>query len=169
LSFYKDRIVPYLVYLSMRQATLAVYRQRLVSAAKGRVLEIGVGSGLNLPHYGEKAVHIVGLDPSARLLSMANKMVRGRVRSVDLLRASAEAIPLAHNSVDTVVTTWTLCTIPDVSGALSRDASRAQAHRPTAVRRAWPFARYEGASLARSPHTTLETHRWRLPPQSRDQ
>jgi len=119
VGFYEDRILPYLVHMSMRQGTLAVYRHRLVSAAEGRVLEIGVGSGLNLPHYGERAARIIGLDPSAKLLSMAERATRSVSLPVELLKGSAEAIPLDDKSVDTVVTTWTLCTIPSVTRALS--------------------------------------------------
>src|SRR5439155_5803231 len=55
VGFYQDQIVPYLVQMSMRQESLAAYRHRVVSGAAGRILEIGIGSGLNLQHYGEKA------------------------------------------------------------------------------------------------------------------
>jgi ubiquinone/menaquinone biosynthesis C-methylase UbiE len=119
VGFYEDRILPYLVDKAMRQERLAMYRQHLVSAAEGDVLEVGVGSGLNLPHYGEKATRIIGLDPSAKLLSMAERARKPVSLPVDLLKGSAEAIPLDAKSVDTVVTTWTLCSIPDVMRALS--------------------------------------------------
>jgi ubiquinone/menaquinone biosynthesis C-methylase UbiE len=102
----------------MRQAPLAPYRRRVVPAAEGRVLEIGVGSGLNLPLYSAAATEVVGLDPSAKLLSMAGAASRVTARRIELLEGSAEAIPLEDASVDTVVTTWTLCTIPDVRRAL---------------------------------------------------
>jgi ubiquinone/menaquinone biosynthesis C-methylase UbiE len=110
--------LPYLVQMSMRQATFTPYRRRLLPAAEGRVLEIGVGSGLNLPFYGASATHVIGLDPSPKLLSMARASINGMSRSIELLDASAEAIPLDDQSVDTVVTTWTLCSIPDVTRAL---------------------------------------------------
>jgi len=102
----------------MRQQNLVPYRQRVISAAEGRILEVGAGSGLNLPFYSEKADHVFALDPSPRLLARAQKE-RGRTRRpVELLEGSAEAIPLQDRSVDTVVATWTLCTIPAVLGAL---------------------------------------------------
>lgn len=118
MSFYQERILPYLVHLSMRQETFAAYRRRVIPAAHGRVLEIGIGSGLNLPFYGEQAKQVIGLDPSAKLLSMAREAVNGMRGSPELLEGSAEAIPLEDESIDTVVTTWTLCSIPDVTRAL---------------------------------------------------
>jgi ubiquinone/menaquinone biosynthesis C-methylase UbiE len=119
MSFYEDRILPYFVHMSMRQTNLGVYRHRLVSAAEGRVLEIGIGSGLNLRHYSDKATRIIGLDTSAKLLSMAEREKGGLPLPIELLEGSAEAIPLGDETVDTVLTTWTLCTIPDVAHALS--------------------------------------------------
>lgn len=119
MSFYKDRVVPHLVNLSMRQETFVIYRQRVTSAATGRILEIGIGSGLNLRHYGDRATHVIGLDPSMKLLSMAESAPRRPMLSVEFLEGTAEAIPMEDASVDTVVSTWTLCTIPDVHRALT--------------------------------------------------
>lgn len=118
MSLYQDRILPYLVHASMRQAAFAAYRRRVVPAAEGRVLEIGVGSGLNLPFYAEGARHVIGLDPSRTLLAMAGKATGATARPIELLEGSAEAIPLESHSIDTVVTTWTLCSIPDIARAL---------------------------------------------------
>lgn len=118
MSLYADRILPRLIHLSMGQAPLAAYRRRVVPAAAGRVLEIGVGSGLNLPFYGAAATSIVALDPSATLLAMARHAQARSGAPVEWLKGSAEAVPLDTASVDTVVTTWTLCTIPDVRRAL---------------------------------------------------
>ena len=83
------------------------------------MLEIGVGSGLNLPFYSEAATHVIGLDPSPKLLSLAREAAAGAGASTELLEGSAEAIPLDDRSIDTVVTTWTLCSIPNVTRALS--------------------------------------------------
>jgi ubiquinone/menaquinone biosynthesis C-methylase UbiE len=118
MSFYQERVVPYLVHMAMGQATLAPYRQRVATAASGRVLEIGIGSGLNLPLY-KAATHVIGLDPSSKLLTMARARATKRNDSVELIEGTAEAIPLPDQSVDTVVSTWTLCSIPDVTRALT--------------------------------------------------
>jgi ubiquinone/menaquinone biosynthesis C-methylase UbiE len=83
------------------------------------VLEVGIGSGLNLPLYGPSVRSVIGLDPSPELLLMARDRARTALVPVKLLEASAETVPLDDASIDTVVTTWTLCTIPDAPRALS--------------------------------------------------
>ena len=119
MSFYQRHIVPRLIHLAMRQNYLAPYRKRVVGAAEGRVLEIGIGSGLNLPLYAAKVTSVVGLEPSSKLLGMARPRVSVAMVPITLLDASAEAIPLDTGSIDTVVTTWTLCTIPNAALALA--------------------------------------------------
>jgi len=119
MGFYQDRIVPHLVRLSMRNEVLAPYRRRIVPAAEGRVLELGIGSGVNLPLYSASVREVIGLDPSAKLLEMAGEAARPLARPIELLEGSAETIPLDDASVDTVVSTWTLCSIPDVTRALA--------------------------------------------------
>jgi len=114
MGLYNERILPHLIAVTMRHGELNPYRARIVGAAEGRVLEIGVGAGANLPFYGPGVSEVFGLDPSARLLEMAEK-----AGPLHPLEASAEAIPLEAASVDTVVTTWTLCSIPDAHAALS--------------------------------------------------
>ena len=115
MGFYHDHIVPHLVNLAMRNRLLKAYRQRIVPLAEGRVLEIGFGSGMNLPFYTDRASVILGLEPHPRLLEMASqKSHRGRAK---LIEGSAESIPLDSASIDTVVTTWTLCSIPDLDRA----------------------------------------------------
>src|SRR3546814_10722537 len=83
MSFYEDRILPHLTNLAMRNRTLVPYRQRVLSVAEGQVLEIGIGSGLNLPFYGPDAREVIGLDPSPRLIAMAERAAQrgGRDRS----------------------------------------------------------------------------------------
>ena len=73
MSFYEERILPCLIDLVMRRQDLAPYRTRTISAATGRILEVGIGSGLNLPLYGQSASEIIGIDPLAKLLAMASE------------------------------------------------------------------------------------------------
>ena len=118
MSFYNEHILPHVINLSMRNRELQPYRERVLSHAEGRVLEIGVGSGLNLPLYGTRVDKVLGLEPAARLLAMAQRMSGGCAQPVKLIAGSAEAIPVEDRSINTVVTTWTLCSIPDALGAL---------------------------------------------------
>jgi ubiquinone/menaquinone biosynthesis C-methylase UbiE len=119
MSFYQRHVLPYLVHLAMRQNQLEPFRRRVIGAAEGQVLEIGIGSGLNLPLYGPGVRSVIGLEPSPELLRMARERGRAASISIDFLEASAEAIPLDDGCVDTIITTWTLCTIPDVARALA--------------------------------------------------
>jgi ubiquinone/menaquinone biosynthesis C-methylase UbiE len=105
MGFYQDQIVPLLINWSMRQKNLAAYRARIIPAAEGRVLEIGIGSGLNLPFYSRNVTNVVGLEPSPRLLGMARRVEHAEFGAVEFIEGSAEAIPLKDASVDTVVTT----------------------------------------------------------------
>src|SRR5438270_11709244 len=118
MSFYEERILPLLIDLVMRRQDFAPYRMRTISAATGRILEVGIGSGLNLPLYGQSASEIIGIDPSAKLLAMARE-AGARTMPLELIEGSAESIPLDSGSVDTVVTTWTMCSVPKIDQALA--------------------------------------------------
>jgi 2-polyprenyl-3-methyl-5-hydroxy-6-metoxy-1,4-benzoquinol methylase len=83
MSLYQERILPHLIQMSMKQEHFEPYRRRAVRAARGRILEIGVGSGLNLPLY-ESGARVVGLDPSAKLLSMAREATANRGQSIEI-------------------------------------------------------------------------------------
>lgn len=118
MGVYQDHVVPILIHLAMRQRILREYRRRIISAAEGRVLEVGIGSGINLPLYTANATTVIGLDPSSRLLAMARKPMRQVSGTVELIEGSAEEIPLEDRSIDTVVTTWAMCSIPNAAKAL---------------------------------------------------
>jgi ubiquinone/menaquinone biosynthesis C-methylase UbiE len=119
MGFYRRHVVPRLIELAMRQHVLLPVRERVVGAAEGRVLEIGVGSGLNLPFYPPCTRSVIAVEPSPLLLRRAGRRAEAAAMPVELVEGSAEALPLADASVDTIVTTWTLCTIPDVAAALA--------------------------------------------------
>lgn len=119
MKFYDKQILPRLLDLAMSHKELAAYRARLVPQASGRVLEIGIGSGLNLPFYRPAVERIFGLDPSQQLLRMAEQRGAEAGVPLDLIEASAEAIPLEDASIDCALTTWSLCSIPDPVKALT--------------------------------------------------
>ena len=119
MGFYQERMLPWLIDLAMRQSRLAPYRSRIVRAATGRVLEIGIGSGLNLPFYSQGITQVLGLDPSRKLLEMTRDAARRSSVPLEVIEGSAENIPLDDRSIDTVVTTWTLCSIQDPRRALA--------------------------------------------------
>ena len=89
-------------------------REKIVPLAEGMVLDIGIGSGLNIPYYDKSKIdHLYGLDPSIELLNLAKSLAKKNELEIEFLECGAEAIPLPNDSIDTVVITYTLCTIPD--------------------------------------------------------
>lgn len=119
MEVYRRYILPYLIHGAMRRRDFGAFRERATASAAGRVLEVGIGSGLNLPLYGAGATAIVGLDSSRALLAMARRVTCQHTRPLTLIQGTAEAMPLFDRSVDTVVMTWTLCSIPDASHGLA--------------------------------------------------
>ena len=119
MSFYADRIMPRVIAAGMQNKAMRRYRPRIPPLATGRVLEIGVGSGLNFPYYGREVTHLFGLEPSGYLRQQAEAAAPSVSFPVELLDAGAEDIPLDTASVDTVVSTWTLCSIADLEAALA--------------------------------------------------
>ena len=118
MGIYADWIIPRLCHLSMQNKRLLPYRQRVAGAAEGRVLEIGIGSGLNLPFYGRNVDCVFGLEPSPALIALAEQASRQSPVPATLLQGSAEQIPLDARSVDSIVMTWVGCSIPEVLAGL---------------------------------------------------
>jgi ubiquinone/menaquinone biosynthesis C-methylase UbiE len=119
MGFYNGWLFPRVLDLVMQQKQMLPFRERIGKAANGRVLDIGIGSGLNLSFYGERADHVYGVDPSVELLLFAEERARRTAVPVELLRGSGEALPLDDKSVDTVVMTFTLCTVNDAGRTLA--------------------------------------------------
>lgn len=119
MNWYERTLIPPLTHLAMRNRRLLPYRRRVLAEAEGDVLEIGIGSGLNLPLYGARVRQVVGVDPSAGLIRRAGRAGARAPAPVTLLQGSAEALPLEDASIDVAVTTWSLCTIPDPHRALA--------------------------------------------------
>jgi ubiquinone/menaquinone biosynthesis C-methylase UbiE len=119
VTVYERYILPRLIHVAMRNKVATAERARFVPLATGTVLEIGAGSGLNLPFYGPKVVRLYALDPSRELWQLARRRVDAVPFPVEYLAASAEVIPLGDQAIDTVVMTWTLCSIPNPGKALA--------------------------------------------------
>jgi ubiquinone/menaquinone biosynthesis C-methylase UbiE len=118
-SLYERFLLPRILDFAMRQKPIMRQRAKVVPLARGRVLEVGLGSGLNLSFYDRSQVEtLLGLEPSPELRRRAEERARAAGVSVDFIGLDGQEIPLADKSVDTVVTTYTLCTIPDVMRAL---------------------------------------------------
>lgn len=119
LEFYRRLVLPRLIHLGMRQKQLAPLREHLVAGARGRVLEIGIGSGLNLPFYPREVELLLGLDPSRELLQIAKRHSSWVHFPVELSEGRAEDIPLDDGAVDHVVMSWALCSVTDPLRVLS--------------------------------------------------
>jgi ubiquinone/menaquinone biosynthesis C-methylase UbiE len=119
MGFYDTYLLPKLVHHACGQKPAMKQREKIVPLAVGRVLEVGIGSGLNIPFYDpEKVDHLWGIDPSREMWAIARKNAREHHLDAEFIESSADSIPLDDNSADTVVMTYTMCTIPDVPAAL---------------------------------------------------
>jgi len=119
MGVYAKYVLPRFIDLSMRNKETARVRADWVPHARGDVLEVGIGSGLNLPFYSAEVCRVYGVEPSAELQKMARKRMARQATKVEFLSQSAEDdLPLSERSIDTVVMTWTLCSIPDPLKAL---------------------------------------------------
>lgn len=114
MSFYEDRFLPPMIRLACGNKAIARQRQMVVPEAEGRVLEVGMGPGLNIPFYDPNKVEMVwGLEPNTGMRKQAQENLAAASFPVEWLDLPGEQIPLEDNSADTVLLTYTLCTIPD--------------------------------------------------------
>lgn len=119
-NWYDRYLLPYLIDLACGIGPVGRQRQKVVPQARGRVLEIGMGTGRNVPYYDPSRVtQVVGVDPALRMHHLARKRIERSGLNVELMGLSAEKLPAANASFDTVVCTYTLCTIPDPLAALA--------------------------------------------------
>ena len=119
MGIYDKYLLPKLVHFTCGQLPAMRQREKVVPLATGRVLEIGIGSGLNVPFYdAQKVTHLWGLDPSAEMWSIAQKNAEEHHLDTEFIQSGAESIPLDNNSTDTVLLTFTMCTIPNVPAAM---------------------------------------------------
>ena len=119
MAFYRDEIVPRINNAVMSSGEFSGIRKRVAADLRGDVLEVGFGSGLNVPHYPPAVSRVLAVDPATVGRKLAAKRIAASPAAVEWVGLDGQQIPLESASVDHVLTTWTLCTIPDVHGALS--------------------------------------------------
>lgn len=119
MGLYKRYLLPHIIDIGCGSKSVQLQREKVVPLAEGRVLEVGIGSGLNIPFYNSKKVDFVwGLEPSEGMRKKAKKNLKRSAVEVRWLDLPGEEIPLENNSADTVLLTYTLCTISDWHTAL---------------------------------------------------
>lgn len=118
MGFYSQRILPYLLDWSLSDPTMAQYRREVLANVTGEVLEIGFGTGLNLSYYPENIHKLVAIDANPGVHTLAQKRVQKSHITVDNRVLNGESLPMADNTFDSVVSTWTLCSIAKVEQAL---------------------------------------------------
>ena len=118
MSLYNKYILPKFLNCACGSKPINYQRQKIVPLAKGKVLDIGIGSGLNIPFYNsDKIDQVIGIDPSHELIELAKakELANDSKASIDFVIGSAESIPYPDNFFDTVLVTYTMCTIPNVA------------------------------------------------------
>jgi len=118
MGFYADQVFPRLMDWTMRGSRFQEQRAEALRPLEGAVLEIGFGTGLNLPHYPATVTRLVALDPASLLPKQVARRVAAALMPVKRVAGEAERLPFAGRRFDCVVSTWTLCTIPDLAAAL---------------------------------------------------
>ena len=119
MGFYSQNILPYLLDWSLSDPNLAVHRQEILAEVKGKVLEIGFGSGLNLPYYPKHITNITTVEVNPKINKLAQKRIQSSNIPVDCRILNGENLPMADNTFDSVVSTFTLCSIANVEQALA--------------------------------------------------
>lgn len=120
MGLYEKFVVPHVINCACGAKPIRYQRKKVVPLCEGTVLEIGIGTGFNLPYYdGSKVRKVIGLDPSERSWKLAGERAKDVTFPVEFIGLPGEQIPLADDSVDTVLVTYSLCTIPDPMQALA--------------------------------------------------
>lgn len=156
MAFYREQILPRICNVVMRNSELTPIRARVAAGLAGEVLEVGFGSGLNVPHYPAAVRRVLAVDPAVVSRKLAAERVAASPVPVEYIGLDGERLPLGAESVDHVLSTWTLCSIPDVEGALGE------------IRRVLrPGGQFHFAEHGRSPEADVARWQDRLTPLQR--
>jgi len=119
LGFYREKILPHFLHRGLAAERHERYRQRAVAHARGSVLELGFGSGLNLRHLSREVKHVTGIEPNPGMRKIAVKFAHEYEFPVTLLDMDAQRMGFDDEEFDVVLSTWTMCSIPDLPRALA--------------------------------------------------
>lgn len=119
MGVYGEQVLPRIINVVCAMGDAPKLRARVCAGLHGRVLEIGFGSGLNVPHYPPAVTHVDAVEPADLGWKLAGKRLAAVTTPVERTGLDGQAIPLPDDSCDTALSTWTMCTIPDISAALA--------------------------------------------------
>ena len=119
MGFYSQNILPYLLDWSLSDPNLALHRREILADVKGKVLEIGFGTGLNLPYYPKHIKTVVTVDANPKMNKLAQKRIQSSEITVDCKILNGESLPMENNTFDSIVSAFTLCSIANVEQALT--------------------------------------------------
>ena len=119
MGFYDDRVLPHIINVVMNTKQTRRIRERVCSGLKGEVLEIGFGTGHNLPYLPATVTRLLAVEPSGRSVELARDRIDASPIDVDVIGLDGQRLPVADDSVDAVLCTWSLCTIPDAVAAVA--------------------------------------------------
>lgn len=118
MGFYADQLLPWFTHVSMGRP-MEPYRKKVTEGLSGEVLEIGFGSGRNLRHLPDQVSRVLAVEPAPGAIKLAEKRIAEAPVPVEVVGSDGQDLDLPDQSVDHALTTWTLCTIPDVDRALA--------------------------------------------------
>lgn len=118
VAIYREHILPHIINVAMNVKVIRPIRARVAEGLEGDVVEIGFGTGHNLPYLPTTVTRLLAVEPSKRSVALAAKRIAAAPFPVEIVGLDGESIPLPDDSADAVLCTWSLCTIPDAVGAL---------------------------------------------------
>lgn len=118
MGIYRDQVLPRVINVACGMKSSQQYRARACEGLHGQVVEIGFGSGLNVPHYPDAVTGVAAVEPADTGWKLAGKRVEASRVPIERTGLDGQSLPLADDSCDTALSTWTMCTIPDVEAAL---------------------------------------------------
>jgi ubiquinone/menaquinone biosynthesis C-methylase UbiE len=122
MGLYGDRVLPHIINVAMNNKRIRPIRSRVCADLQGDVVEIGFGTGHNLPYLPDQVTRLRAVEPSERSVRLAQQRIADANVPIEIVGLDGQRLPLDDDSADAVLSTWTMCTIPDVNAALKEMA-----------------------------------------------